>query len=286
MLGRAGGILTDLHVDLQPSGWRLVDNPGRDERRAAALLTQDLDELAEAYDGYVGELKIQVAGPWTLAAGIRLNRGERVVSDLGAARDVGQALTDGIAGLVSRVRALVPGAGVIVQIDEPSLPAVLAGALRTSSGFGRLRSVDQATAAEPLDYLAARLSCEVAGLVLHCCAKDVPFDLMGRLASYELAIDTTLLGERGWDAIAARLDADLPTWLGVVPTTTSATHPGALVDAAWRASERVGIAPDVWRAARLTPACGLAGLTPANARAVQQLAIDAASLVADRLSGG
>lgn len=35
MVGRTAGALADLHVDLQPSGWRLVSRAGIDERRAA-----------------------------------------------------------------------------------------------------------------------------------------------------------------------------------------------------------------------------------------------------------
>ena len=54
IIGRAAGLLVDLPVDLQPSGWRLVDRPGRDAGRTASLHREDLDELAEAYDGYVG----------------------------------------------------------------------------------------------------------------------------------------------------------------------------------------------------------------------------------------
>ena len=42
------------------------------------------DELAEAYDGWSGPLKIQVTGPWTLGATIELPRGERAVADHGA----------------------------------------------------------------------------------------------------------------------------------------------------------------------------------------------------------
>ena len=52
--------------------------------RTAALRDEDLDVAAEAYDGYAGDLKIQVAGPWTLAASVELNRGERAVVDEGA----------------------------------------------------------------------------------------------------------------------------------------------------------------------------------------------------------
>ena len=47
MVGRSAALLVDLPVDLQPSGWRLVDRPGRDLARARAWLAQDLDALAE-----------------------------------------------------------------------------------------------------------------------------------------------------------------------------------------------------------------------------------------------
>ena len=32
MIGRTASLLVDLHVDLQPAGWRLTDRPGADER--------------------------------------------------------------------------------------------------------------------------------------------------------------------------------------------------------------------------------------------------------------
>ena len=51
MVGRAAALLVDLHVDVQPSGWRLVDRPGRDERRARSYLSHDLDELEAACAG-------------------------------------------------------------------------------------------------------------------------------------------------------------------------------------------------------------------------------------------
>ena len=70
LIGRGAALLVDLPVDLQPHGWRLVDAPGRDQRRAASWLRSDLDALAEAFDGYAGPLKVQVAGPWTLAASL------------------------------------------------------------------------------------------------------------------------------------------------------------------------------------------------------------------------
>ena len=51
-------MLVDLPVDLQPSGWRLTDRPGHDQNRTGAFLREDLDELAEAFDGWTGRLKL------------------------------------------------------------------------------------------------------------------------------------------------------------------------------------------------------------------------------------
>ena len=62
--------------------------------RAASLWSEDLDELAAAYDGYAGPLKVQVAGTWTLAASIELHRGERAVTDEGAAREIVESLAE------------------------------------------------------------------------------------------------------------------------------------------------------------------------------------------------
>ena len=47
LIGRTAGLLVDLTVDLQPSGWRFVDRPGHDARRTSSLWRQDLDDLAE-----------------------------------------------------------------------------------------------------------------------------------------------------------------------------------------------------------------------------------------------
>ena len=35
------------------------------------MISPIVDELAETFDGYVGPLKVHVAGPWTLAAELR-----------------------------------------------------------------------------------------------------------------------------------------------------------------------------------------------------------------------
>src|SRR3954466_8145436 len=121
LIGRSATLLVDTPVDLQPSGWRLVARPGRDLERAQSFLIQDLDVLAEVADGYQGPLKVQLAGPWTLAASLHLPRLERAVIDAGACRDIVAALSEGVGRHVAEVRRLVPGAEIVVQVDEPSI---------------------------------------------------------------------------------------------------------------------------------------------------------------------
>jgi len=110
IIGRSAGLLADLAVDLQPMGWRFVDRPGRDAHRTSGLIRQDLDELAEAFDGYAGDLKVQIAGPWTLASSIWLHRGERSVVDAGATRDVIASLAEGLRVHLGEVAQLLPKA--------------------------------------------------------------------------------------------------------------------------------------------------------------------------------
>ena len=72
-------------------------------------------------------MKTQVAGPWTLAAGVELRSGNRVLTDAGAVAEFVESLAEGLRGHVADL-ARRTRAEVVVQIDEPTLPAVLAGA--------------------------------------------------------------------------------------------------------------------------------------------------------------
>ena len=136
LIGRSAALLVDLAFDLTPGGWRLVPRPGIDQRRAREFLERDVDALYDVAGGYEGPLKLQAAGPWTLAAGLERSRGDRAVVDPGARRDLAQSLAEGLAAHVAAVAARVPGATVLLQLDEPSVPAVLQGGLPTVSGFG------------------------------------------------------------------------------------------------------------------------------------------------------
>ncbi|MFQ6170144.1 methionine synthase [Oryzobacter sp. R7] len=280
IIGRAAGLLTDLPVDLQPSGWRLVDRPGRDAARTASFHREDLDELAEAYDGHVGPLKVQVAGPWTLAASLRLNRGERVLVDPGAAADLVASLADGVSRYVAGVRRLVPGAEVVLQLDEPSLPAALEGSLPTDSGYGRIRAVDPQVAASGLRTV---LAAHDGPTVIHSCHPAAPLPLLRSTGVGAVALDLTAATPARWESVAATLDTGTAVWVGVLPTDGSATSSEDARRLVLDGLERAGLSADALRGLVVTPTCGLSGLTPEGARTVVRTALDTARRLAEEV---
>jgi hypothetical protein len=263
MIGRSAALLVDLAVDLTPGGWRLVPRSGMDQRRAREFLERDLDALADIAEGYVGPFKVQAAGPWTLAAGLERTRGDRAVVDAGARRDLAQSLAEGLAAHAAAVGAWVPGAEVVVQLDEPSLIAVLQGGLPTISGFGKLPAVEASVVEQELGAVIAALPGPV---VVHCCAPRVPLDLLRAAGAEGLSFDLGLVQDL--DLIGTAIEAGVHLLLGVAPGT-DAVLPAPKATASrvqgwWRElgfpAEKL---PD---AVTLTPTCGLAGATPMYAR--------------------
>ena len=70
-----------------------------------------------------GRFKIQVAGPWTLAATVEKPRGDQVLADRGARRELAQALAEGVRGHVADLRRRLPDA----DPRRPGRRAVAAG---------------------------------------------------------------------------------------------------------------------------------------------------------------
>jgi methionine synthase II (cobalamin-independent) len=263
LIGRSAALLVDLAVDLTPAGWRLVPRPGIDQRRAEEYLARDLDALHDVADAWTGPLKVQAAGPWTLAAGLERSRGDRAVVDPGARRDLVQSLAEGLAGHVAAVAARVPGARVFVQLDEPSVPAVLQGGLPTVSGFGKLPAVEGTVVEQELADLVARLPVPV---VVHCCAPRMPLELFRSAGAAAVSFDLGLVQDL--DAVGSAIEAGTHLFPGVVPgTDTTLPTPKATasrVQAWWR---ELGFpADDLAAAVTLTPSCGLAGASAAYAR--------------------
>ncbi len=284
LVGRGAGLLVELPVDVQPAGWRLVDRPGRDVARTLAFWRQDLDELAEAFEGYAGPLKLQVGGPWTLAASLRLARGERAVVDEGACRDIVESLAEGVRRLVTDVQRLVPGAQLVLQLDEPSLPAVLEGRLPTASGFGRLSAVDPQVVGSALRAVLAEAGDRHT--LVHCCAASVPIPLLRDCRATGISVDTSLLTPRGWEGLAVAAEEGLTVYAGCVPTGGLPDAPAAeIAGSVAQAWQRLGMPAQSLQDLAVTPACGLAGLSLQEANERQRLAVEVARHLRDRADG-
>ncbi|WP_109506480.1 methionine synthase [Nocardioides speluncae] len=281
LTGRALAIVSELGADLQPAGWRLTDAPGIDHRRARSQLAQDLDGLEEQAAGYEGAFKVQVAGPWTLAATVEKPRGDRVLSDFGARRDLAQALAEGVRTHVADVLRRLPGVTeLLVQVDEPALPAVLSGEVPTASGFHRHRSVDLPVASEALEWVLAAISESGATPVVHCCARDVPVDLLRKSGARGLSVDLTTVAASAYDGLAEALEAGERVLLGVLPALDPVTAPTekGLTEQVLRWLDMLGLDPaEVGDRLVVTPTCGLAGASPAWARQALALARQAAA---------
>lgn len=266
MTGRTLAVLSGLAADLQPAGWRLTDASGVDHRRAVSLLGQDLDRLEEESQGYDGLLKLQVTGPWTLAATVERPRGDRVLADHGARRELAESLAEGLGGHIADVRRRLPGASLLVQVDEPALPAVISGSVPTASGFHRHRSVDSPKAAPALQWLVDAVRSAGAEPVVHCCAENVPFDLLSRVGAPGISVDLDRLTASGYDEVGAAMEAGRWVFLGVTPSTRPESLPTerSVTERAMRVLDLLGLEPTSRLV--LTPACGLAEADPGWAR--------------------
>lgn len=235
LVGRGAALLTDLAVDLQPAGWRFVPRPGRDLSRARDTLARDLEVLAEVADGWTGPLKLQAAGPWTLAATVELQRGDKSLADPSAVADIAASLAVGLAEHVTAVRRAVPGASVVVQLDEPALPAVAAGRVPTASGFSALRVPETSE----LQAILAAVLTDVPAPGVHCCASDVPIGLLRSAGARWVSLDITLLGRSGEDAVGEAMEAGTGLVLGLEQTVVS-PRCGMAADGAYRAAVEAG----------------------------------------------
>ncbi|MFE3169464.1 methionine synthase [Streptomyces sp. NPDC059224] len=281
MIGRTAGLLVELYARVEPSGWRLGDRPGRDTRRAVSWLGEDLDALEEFTQDYTGPLKVQAVGPWTLAAALELRNGEVALSDPGACRDLAASLAEGLRLHLAEVRRRIPGARLVLQLDEPSLTAVLRGQVRSASGYRTHRAVDRQVVESTLrDIVGVQDGGPVA---VHSCAPDVPFALLRRAGAAAVSFDFSLLTERDEDAIGEAVEGGTQLFVGVVPgTDTALSDPAGSVMGVRTLWRRLGLRPGLLaEAVTVTPSCGLAGASPAYARQALAHCVRAARSLAD-----
>ncbi|MFF0154767.1 methionine synthase [Micromonospora sp. NPDC005203] len=281
LIGRSAGLLVELPVEVYAGRWRVAPRPGRDLRRAADLMERDLDQLAEQAEEYTGPIKVQAAGPLTLAASLELPIGGRMLRDPGAVRDLTGSLAEGLRAHVAAVTRRLPRASVLLQLDEPSLPTVLAGRVPTESGLGAYRPVDPVDAAALL-----RTVVDAVGVptLVHCCAPDVPLELIRSSGAVAVALDLDLVTKL--DPLGEALDAGLGLLAGAAPTGSpsagGAPTSAQIADRVRQVWDRLGFPRrQLAEQVVVTPACGLAGATPEYARAVLAACRDAGRRLAE-----
>ena len=264
--GRGLGLPSGLPAQLVAGEWLLADSPGVDQRRARATWRDDLEQLEEELAGYSGRFKVALAGPWSLAATTAITNAGAVLADRGARRELAQSVAAGAAELVADLARRLPGAQLVVQLDEPALPAVAAGAVPTSGGFFRHRSIELPELAEGLGAVATALAMTgvVGELVLHSCAAWAgpgpawPLRSLLGASGVGFSFDVDQLAEPDFDAIAELAETGAAVYLGVLPTATAALlRSDDLRRRALAVLERIDAVPS--ERVVLTPACGLAG---------------------------
>ncbi|GAA2160674.1 MULTISPECIES: methionine synthase [Glycomyces] len=282
MIGRGAALLEGLPVQWWAFRWELADLAGRDARRALDFLERDLDALHGV--NATGPVRLTAVGPFTLAANLWRRTGGAMLADPGAVADLTASLTEGLRNHVAAAQARMPNAALSVQIDEPSLPAALAGRVNTESGLDFYRRVPPEVARERLRELTERVGVPV---VVHCCAPDVPVKLLEEAGAQALSVDLTLVDLDDVpkvDALGEYLDGGGRLIAGVVPSLGQ-PRPGVAKEAADRVQalwHRLGFDPEqLPRQVSVSTTCGMAGASPDYAR----FAMEASREAAERLRG-
>lgn len=285
MIGRAAALLVDIGIDTVPRGYRIASGRSAAARRAVSLLDEDVDALEEAWEkaglrGGSRTVKIQTPGPITLAAQLELSGGHRAITDAGAVRDLAGSLAEGMAAHRAQVARRLD-TNVVVQFDEPLLPAALAGRLTGVTSLTPVHPVDEPVAMALLDECVTTVGGDVA---LHCCASGLPWNALQRSSVHAVSVDVSALVAADLDGIGEFVESGGTVLLGVVPATAPTARPSSVevAKAAADITDRLGFPRAALRdQIGITPACGLAGATPEWARIAVGLAQTAADAFAD-----
>lgn len=296
-VGRALALAEAMPASLESHGWRLGLTADADLRRAARVLTADVEAFALAAAGYAGSVTVPAIGPHSLAASVWLPVGDRVVSDGVALDDLTASLALGLARHAEAIEVArdvpllgVPesraGSDVEIVLHEPLLAEVLAGAVPTFSGMGRLRALSAETVMLRLAGLVE--SWRPRRVVIQVPPEAAVIAAVGAARPQALQLDVTALDERGWEALAAQVEAGVSVRCAVVPHVLGGDRPPDPVVVArsvlrpWRS---IGL-PTAEHAFVLLPREGVARLTPAEAVATLRATARAAVALGDELVAG
>ncbi|MHA2788755.1 methionine synthase [Corynebacterium sp. S7] len=155
LIGRTASLLP-IHVDRGARSWRVTPRPQILTKRSSDQMQRDLDFLEEAWAGRTDKIKVQLAGPWTLAADIEMPNGHRIITDPGALKDMTEALLETARSHIADVASRFD-AEVTLQLDEPRLPEIIAGQLKGTTDYETIKAVHQSDILERLEPFGEHL---------------------------------------------------------------------------------------------------------------------------------
>jgi methionine synthase II (cobalamin-independent) len=263
----------------------VVARAGAVTRRAASLLDEDIDALEEAWEtaglrGSGRPVKVQAPGPITLAAQLELSNGHRAITDIGALKDIAASLAEGVAAHRASVARRLD-TPVVVQFDEPSLPAAVAGRLTGVTSLSPVAALEESLATTLLDTCVAAAGAEVS---VHSCGAAIPWKVLQHSSISAVSVDAGTLEAGDLDAIAEFVESGRVVMLGVVSSSAPPRRPAVEEVAASvvAITDRLGFGRSALRdRIGVTPACGLAAATPEWAREAIGLARRTAEAFAD-----
>ena len=261
MIGRAVGLLhwvdESFSIETTPSGWRVARGENRIMRRSQSWFNEDLDELEIVAHEHTGFLKMQIAGPWTIAASVELVNGKRLITDQGAVQDYAQGISAAIENFMRDARRRFPRAQWVIQIDEPWIGGVVRGEVPTRTGRGSLPPVDGPLVQNVLQNIVDSIHQADAFAWVHTCANQPPLELLLKANFDAISVDFSQLRNSDEEIITEMWDKNVVLIAGL--QTAGMLPPRDLLNPVIELARRVSAPLDTLKnLVNLSPTCGLA----------------------------
>jgi hypothetical protein len=283
-VGRTGGLLADVdrsfEIETSTTGWRLGHTGQSALRRARTWLAEDLEAFEEFAAGSGGDVKVQIVGPWTLAARIEDAAGESLIRDFGAVAELAGAVGEAAGELVVRVRRAVPNARVVCQVDEPELRRVLDGRVRMSSGRLFHRSVEPAVAEGHLSMVVAGIVDRGGVAAIRCATERPPVDVLTGSGAQVIGVDLEL-GFESPEVLPQLWESGVGLLLGCVPTSNPLPRTDTAASSSLRRFMSEAGFSSVPENVAITARTGLGHLDATSARTVMDICNRVGSIVRD-----
>jgi methionine synthase II (cobalamin-independent) len=265
MIGRTFGILNDLDtsfsIETTVTGWRQSRGENKVMRRAKSWYQEDLDWLEKSVGSDSLNLKLQFAGPLTLASFIEPPAGERLLSDAGAVRDLAAGLGEAIALQLAAVQKRLPQAKISIQLDEPALELAIQGGLKRRSGRGNLEPVPSEQAIEWINAVVQRIHLPQEQLWIHSCATNFQPVVFEKIKVGIWALPLSAINEtRHYQVVSDFWDRGGMLTLGIDPQTLgNQVNFQSIIATVNKFAKQIGLSVEEMPARiGLSPECGLA----------------------------